>query len=167
MAESPYRDAEQKFNDPDELFDYLREHRLDDASLCLGYWLMYADRELGLNQSDVARRTAVVKDGEVIVPELTRGFLSAVLSRRTRATPDTYTRIARAVGANPIEFFLAEGWVDPSDITAYSLPHANEWQPIAKKLDAVPPTERRKVVALVGSIIDAVLMDKPLAAPAP
>lgn len=161
MAESPYRDAEEKYeNDPDALYDYLREHRLDDPSLTLGYWLKHADRVLGLNQSDVTRRTAVVKDGDVVVPELSRGFLSAVLSRRTRATPDTYTRIASAVGANPLEFFIAEGWIDPSDIVAYSLPHASDWQPIAKKLDAVPAADRRKVVALVGSIIDAALTER-------
>lgn len=161
MGESPYRDAEERFvNDPDGLYQYLREHRLDDPSLCVGYWLMRADRELGMNQSDVARRTAVIRDGQIVVPELSRGFLSALLSGRTRATPDTYTRVARAVGANPLEFFLAEGWVDPADIATYSMPHANEWQPIAKKLDAVPPTERRKVVALVGSIIDTLLSER-------
>lgn len=161
MDTSPYREAEQNYvNDQDGLFEYLRQHRLDHSSLCLGYWLLYADRVLGMNQSDVARRTGVWKDGEVVVPELTRGFLSALLSGRTRSTPDTYTRIARAVGANPLEFFLAEGWIDPSDIVAYSLPHANEWQPIAKKLDAVPPLDRPKVVVLVGAIIDTVLAER-------
>lgn len=158
---SPYREAEARFrNDTDGLFLYLRDHRLEDPSLCLGYWLMRADRELGMNQSDVAARTAVYRGATVVIKPLTRGFLSAVLSNRTRATPDTYTRIARAVGANPIEFFLSEGWIDPADVTVYSLPHASDWSPIAQKLDMVPVSERPKVVALVSSIIDAVLMGR-------
>lgn len=146
-AKSAYREVEERFSrDQDELYDYLREHRLEEITLCVGYWLMFAERELNRNQTEVAAEMGV-----------SRGFLSLVLSGQSKAQPGTYTQMARAVGANPIEFFLAEGWLEPADLKAYSLPFASDWAPIAHKLDAVPPAQRRNVVVLVGAVLDTVL----------
>lgn len=150
---TPYRTAQRNFaNDEDGLYEYLEKNRTEDLTLCLGYYLMRADRMLGMNQSDIASRT-----GAPGVEPVSRGFLSAMLSGRTKAAPETITRIARAAEANPLEFFTAMGLIDPSDIAAYQLPEARDWMPIAKKLINVPLAQRPRVVALVGAVIDTVL----------
>lgn len=144
---SPYREAEAKFGDDIEgLREYCRQHRLDDITLCLGYWLLYAESELNMNNSAV---TAAIGNS--------RGFLSQVLGGRTTAAQQTYAKIARLVGANPLEFLIAQGLVDVGDIAAYNLPHANDLVLVARKFEQVPPTERPKVAALIVSVIDAVL----------
>lgn len=152
---SAYREAEKRFEGDEEgFYRYLAENRLDDPTLCLGYWLKNAERYLNLNQSDVAART-----GTNTEPPFTRGYLSLLLTGGSNATPATYTRIARACGANPIEFILADKrWgITEADVAAYQLPFAQDWSPVASKLAQVPIHRRRAVVALVAAIIDTII----------
>lgn len=147
---SPYREAEQKYgDDEDGFYEYLRQHRLDDPSLCVGFYLKRAARELNRNQSDVAAFTESSS-----APPVTRGFISQMLTGHTKATPSTYTRLARAMDANPVEFFLAEGWLDTGDLLAYHLPYATDWTPVAKKLADIPALRRPAVIEVVSAVLD-------------
>jgi hypothetical protein len=166
-VESKYRAAEATYGrNTDALFAYLHEHRLEDLTLCLGYWLLYADRTLGLNVSDVAARakrpvdTRVEGEAATVVEEpLSRGFLSAILSGRSKAKPQTFRRIAEVIGCNPLEFGLADGWFDEVDIRNYKLPSAGDFSPVARELDDIPIGERRKVVALMLAIVQLAKAD--------
>ena len=151
---SPYQQALSRFDaDRDGLYRYLEEHRLEDPSLCLGYYLERAKRELGLNQSEVADRT-----GSRTEPPVAKQFLSAILAGRSGVRPETYVRIASVVGANPLEFFIASGWVDPADIAAYQVPGAEQLGSIARKLEQLEPGYRRSATALVEAVLDTVLL---------
>jgi len=130
----------------DELYEYLRRHRTEDVTLCLGYHLMRAERDFNLNQSGVAERAGV-----------SRSFISSILSGRSLATPQSFTAIARALNANPIEFMLAAGLIDKSDLVAYQLPDAAGWQPIAQMLTNVPSEERRNAISVVGAVLRTLL----------
>src|SRR5215217_6199388 len=105
QGDSPYQRAKEAHGGRigDEFYNYLREHRLDDTSLCLGYYLQRAQREQNLNQADVAERTRTKNE-----PPITRSFLSAILGGRSGIRADTWVRIADALDANPLEFFIAE-----------------------------------------------------------
>lgn len=130
----------------EDLYEYLRANRTQDVTLCLGYHLMRAERDFNLNQSDVAERA-----------DVSRSFISSILSGKSLATPESFTKIARAVQANPIEFLLASGLIDRSDLLAYQLPDAEDWQPIAALLVNIPNTERRNAIAVVGAILRTLL----------
>ena len=156
LTGSAYRDALAKIGGPgtddirqlnseqrDQLFEYLEQHRLKDITLCVGYWLVWAERNLNMNQSDVADAAGV-----------TRSFISSLLSGRTLSKPETFERIARATGANPVEFLVAAGLVEPSDILAYQVPGRADLQVLADKLIHIPAHKRQKYVTLAASILD-------------
>lgn len=153
MAEtgnSRYRDALDEYgHDPDALYDYLQKNRLADPSLALGYYLMRAEKLMNRNQSDIADEAGV-----------SRAFISAILSGRTRSTPQTYTRIARAVGANPLEFLIAEGFIDAADVAAYQMPGAREWQQMGEMLVGLDEADRHNTVAMVRAIVKTVLAER-------
>jgi len=156
-GDSRYQRAKEEFGeDKDGLYDYLREHRLQDPSLCLGYYLMRAQREMNWNQTDVAERTRTRTE-----PPITRSFLSAGLSGRSGIRADTWVRIANALDANPLEFFIAEGWIDVGHIAAYQVPAANVILPIATKLEQIQGRQQQiAAVAMLGAVLDTVLLQQ-------
>lgn len=156
LGDSQYRRAKDRFGeDDDALYEYLRYHRLEDTTLCLGFYLMRAQRELNLNQADVAERTRTKND-----PPITRSFLSVLLGGRSGIRADTWVRIANALDANPLEFFIAEGWIEPGHISSYQVPHSDLMLPLATKLDEVRPEFRQSAVAMIVAVIDTVLLQQ-------
>lgn len=154
-GDSPYKRAKEQFGeDKDGLYDYLREKRLDDPSLCLGYYILRARRERNLNQADIAERTRTRTD-----PPITRSFLSAALSGSSGIRADTWVRIAHALDANPLEFFISEGWIDPGHIAAYQVPTANVILPLATKLEQVQGRQQQlAAVSMLSAVFDIVLL---------
>lgn len=154
---SLYVQAKDRFGeDKDGLYDYLREQRLNDPSLCLGYYLLRASREMNWNQADVAERTRTRTE-----PPITRSFLSAALSGRTGIRADTWVRLANALDANPLEFFISEGWIDTGHIAAYQVPAANVILPLATKLEQIQGRQQQlAAVAMLGAVLDTVLIQQ-------
>lgn len=156
-GDSSYQRAKDRFgDDKDGFYDWLREHRLDDVTLCLGYYLERAKREFNWNQTDVAERTRSRTE-----PPITRSFLSATLSGRSGIRADTWVRIANALEANPLEFFIAEGWIDVGHIAAYQVPAANVILPIATKLEQIKGRQQQiAAVSMLGAVLDTVLLQQ-------
>jgi hypothetical protein len=156
-GDSLYMRAKERFGDDKEgLYEYLREHRLDDPSLCLGYYLMRALREMNWNQADVAERTRTRTE-----PPITRSFLSAALSGRSGIRGDTWVRLANALDANPLEFYIAEGWIDTGHIAAYQVPASNVILPLASKLEQIKSRQQQlAAVAMLGAVLDTVLLQQ-------
>lgn len=157
---SAYRQAERAYEGrPDEFLEYLEAHRLEDVTLCLGYWLRWAERELNFDQATVAARTEVRNAaGEVAQRALTRGYLSQVLTGATSADPRTWARLADAVGCNPVEFYLAEGWLRPAHIESYTLLDSHLYQPLLETLHRISDrTLRRSAVAVATATVDTIL----------
>lgn len=155
------RTREQFGEDEDAFYDWLREHRLEDVTLTLGYYLMRAKRDMNLNQTDVAERTRTRTE-----PPITRSFLSASLAGRSSTRADTWVRIAHALDANPLEFFIAEGWIDPGHIAAYQVPAANVILPLATKLEQIKGRPQQlAAVAMLGAVLDTVLLQQATQAP--
>jgi hypothetical protein len=161
-GDSLYKRAKDQFGeDKDGLYEYLRVHRLNDPSLCLGYYLMRAQREMNLNQSDVAERT-----GTRTEQPISRSFLSAALSGRSGIRADTWARIAHAVDANPLEFFISEGWIDSGHIAAYQVPAANIILPLATKLEQIKGRQQQlAAVSMLTAVLDTVLIQQASTAP--
>jgi hypothetical protein len=152
-GESPYSKAKIHYrHDSDAFYEYLRTHRLEDATLCLGYYVERAKRERGWNQTDIAERTKTPTD-----PPLTRSFISAALAGRTGVKADTWKRVADALEANPLEFYLAQGWLDPGDIAAYQVPHASLLMGVSRLMDQVDPENYQPFLDMVKAMIDVVL----------
>ncbi len=155
-GDSPYQKAKEQLGvNSDELYAYLRTHRLEHTSLTLGYYLLRAQREMGMSQSDVAGRTGTTSEMAI-----TRSFLSALLGGRSGVRAETWRRIANALECNVLEFYIAENWLDPSDISAYNVPNAHLLLPIAAKLDQVAPEHRQAVVQMIGAVVDTVLIQE-------
>jgi transcriptional regulator with XRE-family HTH domain len=134
----------------DRFYEVIRDHRFEDTTTLLGYWLLSAQRDLNLTQSDVADRV-----------DISRGHISSLLRERSTSLPETFTRIARATGHNPLDMMLVLGYINRGDVLSYQLPHSEDWLPIAERLDKVPRSERRKAVALINEILN--LMEEQLA----
>ncbi len=116
---SPYRAAQERFADKDQLYAYLQDHYREDFTLWLGYYLLQAERREGCTRSDVAADAGVPK---ILIEEMLSGL--------PEANPTTYCRIARALGANPIELFIVLGWLAANDIAAHTQPRWYDLEPI-------------------------------------
>lgn len=156
---SAYRQAEQTYKDPDEFLEYLHTHRLDDVTLCLGYWLRKAEKDLGFDQATVAARTEVRNAaGAITQRALTRGYLSQVLTGATRADPHTWVRLADVLGANPVEFYLAEGWLRPAHIESYNSADNHLFLPLLDALLQIKDRSlRRSAVAVATATVTTIL----------
>lgn len=157
-GQSLYRRMKTQYGDDEEgFYRWLREHHLEDTSVCLGFYLKRAERELNLNQADVAARTGTRDE-----PPLTRSFISALLRGRPGIRADTWVRIAKACDANPLEFFLAEGWIEQGDISAYKVPHANMMLGLARKLDDFSPAFQQTFITMAEAMADTLLQQQTL-----
>lgn len=154
---SAYRKAENEFRgQPDGLWAFLEANKHEDWTLCIGWALRRADRFYNLDQQQVAERTALLDNqGRVLVPAVSKSFLSAMLSGRSKVAPEVYTRLADACGVNPVEFYLAERWLSPAQVAAYQMPERELVLPILSKLTAVPRTEQPAALAVVLSVLDS------------
>lgn len=161
LGGSRYRDVLAKFGGPgttdiralsdtqrDDLYEYLKTRRLEDVTLCVAYWLLDAERREGLNQADVASEMGA-----------TRSLISQILSGRVISKPQTFERLARVLDFNPLELYLAAGWLDLSDIMAYQTPGQNDLRMLADKLQALPANERHKWTKLAEAILDTVVAE--------
>jgi hypothetical protein len=159
FQESPYRKAERELGaGTDEFWEYLEAHRREDPSLCIGWALMRASRYLNIDQAAVADRTASVgRDGTVLVEPITKSFVSAMISGRSRVSPQTYTRLAAACEVNCLEFYLAEGWIQPEEIGAFSVPGREEALPILQRLAQIKDYDVRiRARAVVLAVLDSI-----------
>lgn len=154
---SAYRKAENDFRgQPDQFWEYLERNKHEDWTLCIGWALRRADRFYNLDQQQVAERTAVVdSNGQVLVPPVSKSFLSAMLTGRSKVAPDVYTRLADACGVNPVEFYLAERWLSPAQVAAYQMPERELVLPILTKLTAIGRSEQPAALAVVLSVLDS------------
>lgn len=156
---SPYRIAQRKFGpDLDAFWEYLQKERDNDPTLNLGYHLMRVEREMGWNQSDVAGRTGVIQGGKVVEKPLTRGYISALLSGRSQAHPETLARVYRAIGANPAEYYRTKGWLDDAEIAAAVSPMVELAMPLLRKLAGAPPALQPTLLAVLTASIDTLLL---------
>lgn len=143
--------------DENTLFEFLRAHRLDHPTLTVGYYVLRAKRFQNWTQADIAARTIV--GGRAI----TRGFISAFLLGTTGGTPETLTSMMRAMGANPVEWYLAYGWLENGDLAAYGMAGGEAWVPIANRLANMREEDKVKSVALVEAVLD--IIDRHIAPP--
>jgi hypothetical protein len=157
-AQSAYREVEARFGpNSDALWEYLEAHRLDDPTLTVGWALLKARRYFGWDNATVAQKTAITNArGQVIEEPLSKTFISSMLSGKSKAAPNTYVRLARVCEVSPLDFYLAEGWLDPGDIAAYDLPDKETALPVMQRLLALPQEVRPKARAVVLSILDSV-----------
>lgn len=157
-SESPYRKAERELgNNPDAFWEHLEEHKYDHWTLAVGWALKYAERNHHLDQSAVADRTVTHDSaGRPVDAAISKSYISAMLSGRSHPPAETYKRLARACGVNPIEFQLAEGWLDHADIAAFNLPEQELVRPILQRLFDTPPQYRPRARALVTSMLDSI-----------
>lgn len=157
---SPYRIAQREHGSSiDEFFDYLTANRFGDATLNLGYHLMRAERERNLNQSDVAAHTAVYgQNGSVIEKPLTRGYISALLSGRSQAQPETIARVYRAMGANPVEYHVAKLWLEDTEVRSYAQNLPDAALPLVQRISELPPAQQATVVQFCLAAVDTLLL---------
>lgn len=155
---SAYRKAENEFRGrPDDFWHYLEANKHEDWTLCIGWALRRADRFYNLDQQQVAERTAVLdSSGQVMVPAISKSFLSAMLTGRSRVSPDIYSRLAVATEINPLEFYIAERWLSPAEIAAYQMPERELVLPILRRLTTIPRAEQPSARAIVISVLDSV-----------
>src|SRR5215212_8843364 len=97
-SDSPYRRAVIDLGDgSDQLWEYLESHKHEDASLAVGWALERAKRFFNRDAASVAQRTAVLdSSGNLVEEPISKSFVSALLSGRSKASPPTYTRLAHA-----------------------------------------------------------------------
>jgi transcriptional regulator with XRE-family HTH domain len=158
---SPYRIAQRDYGaDLDGFWEYLKANRDNDPTLNLGYHLMRVEREQGWNQSDVAGRTGVTQGGKVIDKPLTRGYISALLSGRSQAHPETLARVYRSMNANPAEYYRCKGWLDDAEIAAAVSPMVELAMPIIRKLASASDAMRPTLIAVVLASLDTLLMNR-------
>jgi hypothetical protein len=63
--------------------------------------------------------------------------------------------------ANPLEFFIAEGWIETSHIAAYQVPAANIILPLATKLEQIQGrSQQLAAVSMLGAVLDTVLIQQ-------
>lgn len=108
---SAYCEASERFQDPEHLYTYLQEHLHDDTTLWLGYYLMRARRLEGRDLAQVAHDAG-----------MSPLSISMLLSGKSEASPAIYDRLAHALDANPVELFLASGWLTPTEVAEYTEP---------------------------------------------
>jgi hypothetical protein len=155
---SAYREAEHRFEGrPDEFWEFLERNRREDPTLAIGWAVMRARRFYGWDQVTIAQRTEI-KDarGHVIEEPISKTFVSSLLSGKSNALPLTYLRLARATEVSPIEFYLAEQWLDPADVIAFSMPDKETALPVLQKLLSIPEKSRPKARAVALAVLDSV-----------
>lgn len=164
MGEMPsekslYRQMEAKFGaDEDAFFEWLEHNKHEDYTVAIGWALMRARRYYNLDQVQIAGRTRVVDSrGRELVPPITKSFISAMLSGRSKVQPDVYERLARACDVNPIHFFIAERWMSPSDVAAFNVPERDVALPLLAKLDQIPEPQRPAARATVLAVLDTLI----------
>jgi hypothetical protein len=157
-TESLYRKAERELGrDPDAFWEYLERHKHDDRTLCIGWAIKRAERYLNRDQATVAQHTAVVdRTGRVLEEPISKSFVSAMLSGRSKVTPQVYVRLAEACEVSELEFYIAEGWTQPASIAAYNTPERAMAQPILARLAALRPDQQPSAVAVVLGVLDSV-----------
>lgn len=157
-SDSAFRRAERDFQGrPDEFWEFLEEHKYDDPTLAIGWAIERAKRFYNRDQASIAARTAVYDEqGRILEEPITRSFVSAMLSARSKVSPPVYKRLARATDTNPIDFYIAEGWVDLSDVAAYDLPDSALALPIIQKVMALPQERRPRARAVVLAMLDSI-----------
>lgn len=158
MTLSAYRRAESQFGtNTDALWEYLEAHRLDDPTLAIGWALLRARRYFNWDNQTVASKTAVSNErGDLIEEPLSKTFISSLLSGKSSASPSTYRRLAKVCEVSPLDFYLAEGWLDPGDIGAYNLPEREMATPILTRILRLPPYMRARARAVVLSVLDSI-----------
>lgn len=156
-SDSAYRRAEAEYGTAsDELWEYLEKNKHEDGTLAVGWALERARRYFHLDQQTVAQRTAIADGaGNVVEEPISKSFISALLSGRTKAAPPTYARIAHAAQVSPLEFYLAEHWLDPADISAYDMAEKDVALPIIQKLLSLPEWRRPRAKAVVLSVLES------------
>lgn len=154
---SPYRQAEEEFKGrPDELWEFLEANKREDPTLALGWAVKRAERFYGLDQVQIVAKTEVKDNfGKIIDPAFTKSYLSALLSRRTTASPEAYLRLARALDVNVLEFHIAEGWVPTEYIAAFQLPERELVTPILAELGKFDPAMQPNARAVVITVLQA------------
>jgi transcriptional regulator with XRE-family HTH domain len=155
---SPYRQAENEYRGrPDDFWDYLESHRLEDPSLAVGWAVKRAERLYNLDQQQIAERTAVTdRDGNVTIPAISKSFVSAMLTGRSNVSPEVYVRLASACEVNELEFYVAEGWTSAAAIAAYQIPERELVLPILHRISALPRSEQPSARAVVISVLDSI-----------
>ena len=110
----------------------------------LAYWLEKVRIEYNWSNSDVAERA-----------NLSRAAISSILNGHTSATAGTWASIARAVGANPLEFFIAEGWVYSADVATYvENADTRELQTLGVILEEIDPKHHQAFIKMVSAVAD-------------
>ncbi len=158
MTLSSYREAESQFGtNTDELWEFLEVNRLNDPTLAIGWALLRARRFFSWDNMTVAQRTAVRDElGNLIEEPISKTFLSSLLSGKSKASPHTYKRLARVCEVSPLDFYLAEGWLDPGDVAAYTIPDRELATPVLTKLLRIPRHMRAKARAVVLAVLDSI-----------
>ena len=145
-ADSPYRRIEAEYGaGTDALWEHLEKNKHEDISTAVGWALERAKRYFHRDQATIAEMSG-----------LSKSFISALLSGRTKASPGTYTQIARAAEVSPLEFLLADGLIEPADIAAFSMPEKDVALPIIQKLLELPEFRRARAKAVVLSVLDSI-----------
>jgi hypothetical protein len=155
---SPYREMEDQLRgNPNGFWEYLEAHKYDDPTLCLGWAFERTRRFFNFDLSTIAEKTAVVdRKGNVIEPAISKSFISAMISGRSKVSPPVYLRLADVCEVSVLDFYLAEGWVRQADIAAYAVPERQEAMPIITRLLGIPKKARPKARAVVLSVLDSI-----------
>lgn len=155
--ESPFRDAERKFGDDrDALWAWLEDNKHSHPTVAIGWAIERARRYLNLDQAAVAERTAVYRDGQLIEPAISKSFVSAMLSARSRVSPEVYRRLAAATDVNVIHFHIAEGWEDEADVASYHFADQEVAHPIITRILRLPRDTRPRAVGVVTATLDSI-----------
>jgi len=103
-----------------------------------GEWLDEMMVSRNYTSSELARRTAVVRDGKVITPGVTRSMISKYRRGIDRPSPRSCTRIAEVFGVNPLEVMSLAGYGGSHDDTRSRIADLIRFIPDAR----LPETER-------------------------
>jgi hypothetical protein len=158
-SESAFRQAERRFaGNPDGLWEFLEEHKHEEPTLCIGWAIERARRYYNYDQATIADHTAIFDtQGNLIEAAISKSFVSAMLSARSRVSPEVYKRLARAYDVNVIEFHIAEGWEDLADIMAYNELDQEVAHPIIQRILALPVDTRPRAVGVMTAVLESIV----------
>lgn len=126
--------------------------------MAIGWAIERAKRFFNYDQATIADRTAVYgPGGEMIEAPISKSFVSAMLSARSRVSPEVYKRLARATNVNVIDFHIAEGWEDEADIGAYHFVDQEVAHPILTRILKLPRHQRARAVGVVTATLDSIM----------
>lgn len=133
-----------------EFLQQLKPIRLEDITLCLGYWFLWCRVYRDLDQSAILARTGVYdKEGRMLEKPFSRGYPSLVLSGLSRARPDTWKRFADAMDISPVEFYIADGWLSPADVLSFQIDGSIQYRAVVDALEKVPEKSRNRAAAFI------------------